>query len=67
MKWLREISTQYIPGVEFDGENINFRNSNLSWDEDFFTILPLTDGTLSIRVYGSTSSTDNSLSPTSTN
>lgn len=65
MKWLREISTQYIPGVEFDGENINFRNSNLSWDEDFFTILPLTDGTLSIRVYGSTSSTDNSLSPTS--
>ena len=51
MKWLREISTQYIPGVEFDGESVNFRNSNLSWDEDYFTILPLTDGELNIKAY----------------
>lgn len=51
MKWLREISTQYIPGVEFDGENINFRNNNISWDEDYFTILPLTDGELNIKAY----------------
>ena len=51
MKWLREISTQYIPGVEFDGENINFQNNNISWDEDYFTILPLTDGELSIKAY----------------
>ena len=51
MKWLREISTQYIPGVEFDGENVNFQNNNISWDEDYFTILPLTDGKLTIRAY----------------
>ena len=51
MKWLREISTQYIPGVEFDGENISFQNNNISWDEDYFTILPLTDGKLTIKVY----------------
>lgn len=51
MKWLREISTQYIPGVEFDGENINFRNNNISWDENYFTILPLTDGELNIKAY----------------
>lgn len=63
MKWLREISTQYIPGVEFDGESVNFRNSNLSWDEDFFTILPLTDGTLIIQAYGSSAASDRTLSP----
>lgn len=52
MKWLREISTQYFPGVGFDGENINFQNNNISWDENYFTILPLTDGNLIIKVYG---------------
>lgn len=51
MKWLREISTQYIPGVEFDGESVNYQSNNSSWNEDYFTILPLTDGRLTIRVY----------------
>jgi hypothetical protein len=51
MKWLRETSIQYIPGVEFDGENINFQNNNISWNEDYFTILPLADGKLTIRAY----------------
>lgn len=51
MKWLREISTQYIPGVEFDGESVNYQSYNSSWDEDYFTILPLTDGRLTIRAY----------------
>lgn len=51
MKWLREISTQYIPGVEFDGESVNYQSNDSSWDEDYFTILPLTDGELTIRAY----------------
>ena len=51
MKWLREISTQYIPGVEFDGESVNYRSNNSSWDEDYFTILPLANGKLTISAY----------------
>ncbi len=51
MKWLREISTQYIPGVEFDGESVNYRSNNPSWDEDYFTILPLANGKLTISAY----------------
>ena len=51
MKWLREISTQYIPGVEFYGESVNYQSNSSSWDEDYFTILPLTDGKLTISAY----------------
>ena len=51
MKWLREISTQYIPGVEFDGESVNYQSNNSSWDEDYFTILPLANGKLTISAY----------------
>lgn len=63
MKWLREISTQYIPGVEFDGESVNYQSNNSSWDEDYFTILPLTDGRLTIRAYYNTKLVSATISP----
>lgn len=67
MKWLREISTQYIPGVEFDGESVNFQSQEYSWDEEYFTILPLSDGTLTLRAYskGRTSQSGTEFSPSS--
>lgn len=65
MKWLRETSIQYIPGVEFDGESINFQNNDISWEEDYFTILPLSDGKLMIKAFGTSSSPNDSCSPSS--
>lgn len=67
MKWLRDFSTLYIPGIELNGESVSFRHTDLSWDEDYFTIFPLADGELTIKAYAKEGNVPATTSYTPTN
>lgn len=56
MKWLREFSTSYISGVGFDNQSVSFQYQDISWEEEYFTIFPLSDGNLTITAYAKSSS-----------
>ena len=52
MKWLREFSTTSLPGVGWDGTSVTYQGTGLNLTSaDPFTIIPLEDGTLTIKGY----------------